>query len=94
MIARRDFSFLAESRAPVDLLVGDARLVFEREPDQRFDVLVIDAFSSDSVPTHLLTIEAFELYFGVQSLNDALHSEYSEFDQTRRSAYVGMSWNP
>jgi SAM-dependent methyltransferase len=62
-IARRDFSFLADCRAPVDLLVGDARLVLERQPDQRFDVLVIDAFSSDSVPTHLLTLQAFELYF-------------------------------
>jgi hypothetical protein len=62
-IARRDFSFLADCRAPLDLLVGDARLVLEREPDQRFDVLVVDAFSSDSVPTHLLTIEAFGLYF-------------------------------
>jgi spermidine synthase len=43
--------------------LGDARLSLEKEPDQKFDLLVMDAFSSDSVPTHLLTREALELYF-------------------------------
>jgi hypothetical protein len=62
-IAERDFSFLADSPARVDVVVEDARLALEREPPQRFDVLVVDAFSSDSVPTHLLTLEAFDLYF-------------------------------
>lgn len=62
-IARRDFSFLADSPARVDLVVEDARLALEREESQEFDLLAVDAFSSDSVPAHLLTLEAFELYF-------------------------------
>jgi hypothetical protein len=44
-------------------VLGDARLSLEREPDQNFDVLAVDAFSSDSIPVHLLTVEAFRLYF-------------------------------
>ena len=44
-------------------LFGDARLSLEREPPQQFDVLVLDAFNSDAIPTHLLTREAFEIYF-------------------------------
>ena len=42
---------------------GDARLSLEREPGQNFDVLAVDAFSSDSIPVHLLTLEAFRLFF-------------------------------
>src|SRR5262249_19799228 len=44
-------------------VLGDARLSLEREPSQKFDVMHMDAFSSDSVPVHLLTKEAFQLYF-------------------------------
>jgi spermidine synthase len=44
-------------------VLGDARLSLEREPAQQFDVLVVDAFSGDSVPIHLLTREAFVSYF-------------------------------
>lgn len=43
--------------------VGDARLSLKKEPNQKFDLLIMDAFSSDSVPTHLLTREAIQLYF-------------------------------
>jgi hypothetical protein len=43
--------------------MGDARLSMERESPQNFDVLAVDAFSSDSIPVHLLTKEAMELYF-------------------------------
>lgn len=62
-IAREDFSFLQDSRAGVAIELGDARLTLERQPPQHFDVLAVDAFSSDSIPVHLLTLEAFELYF-------------------------------
>jgi SAM-dependent methyltransferase len=61
-LARSLFSYLAESLATVDVVMGDARLSLETEPPQNFDILVLDAFSSDSVPVHLLTREAFELY--------------------------------
>ena len=62
-LARSEFRFLTESQAQVEVVPGDARLALEREPSQQFDVLVIDAFSGDAIPTHLLTREAFALYF-------------------------------
>jgi hypothetical protein len=61
-IARRHFSYLADSAASIELALGDARLVLEREPTQRFDVLAVDAFSSDSIPVHLVTREALAVY--------------------------------
>jgi spermidine synthase len=62
-IAHQNFSFLSRTAATTEIVLGDARLQLEREPDQRFDVLVVDAFSGDSVPIHLLTREAFAQYF-------------------------------
>lgn len=62
-IARQQFTYLADSPAKVDVILGDARLSMEREPPQNFDVLAVDAFSSDSIPVHLLTLECFRLYF-------------------------------
>jgi SAM-dependent methyltransferase len=62
-IARRQFSYLLDCPAKVDIVLGDARLSLEREPNQNFDVLAVDAFSSDSIPVHLLTVEAFRLFF-------------------------------
>jgi len=62
-LAQREFSYLSDSKAKVELVLGDARLSLEREPEQGFDVLAVDAFSSDSIPVHLLTQEAFEVYF-------------------------------
>jgi SAM-dependent methyltransferase len=62
-VARTQFTFLKNSKAHIDVAMGDARLSLEREPPQQFDVLVIDAFSSDAIPIHLLTREAFALYF-------------------------------
>ena len=61
-IANRDFSYLKGSDATVEIALGDARLSLEREPSQQFDVLVIDAFSSDAIPVHLLTSEAMAIY--------------------------------
>jgi SAM-dependent methyltransferase len=62
-LARQEFSFLSRSPASTAIVLGDARLTLEREASQQFDVLVIDAFSGDSVPVHLLTREAFASYF-------------------------------
>jgi spermidine synthase len=61
-LARSEFTYLADSKAAVDVVLGDARLSLEREPGQNFDVLALDAFSSDSIPVHLLTSEAFAVY--------------------------------
>lgn len=62
-IAQQDFTFLRDSKAHISFELGDARLTLEREPPQHLDLLAVDAFSSDSIPVHLLTLEAFELYF-------------------------------
>jgi SAM-dependent methyltransferase len=62
-LARTQFTFLSDSPAQIDVITGDARLSLERQAPQGFDVLVADAFSGDSVPVHLLTREAFALYF-------------------------------
>src|SRR5207247_3606543 len=66
------FTYVRDSGAPVEFALGDARIALEQElargQKQRFDVLVLDAFSSDSIPMHLLTREAIEVY--LQHLND------------------------
>ncbi|HEV2297994.1 MAG TPA: fused MFS/spermidine synthase [Candidatus Acidoferrales bacterium] len=62
-IANEEFTFLKDSPANLNIVLGDARLSLEREPAQGFDVLAVDAFSGDSIPVHLLTREAFALYF-------------------------------
>ncbi|MEP6537712.1 MAG: fused MFS/spermidine synthase [Bryobacteraceae bacterium] len=61
-IAQSVFTYLRESRAAIDVVLGDARLSLQEEPPQRFDVLLVDAFSGDAVPVHLLTKEAMGLY--------------------------------
>jgi hypothetical protein len=62
-IANRDFSYLRDTPAKVEIAMGDARLALESEASQQFDILVMDAFSGDSVPVHLITVEAFQTYF-------------------------------
>jgi hypothetical protein len=61
-IAREAFTFLRDARAPVDVVLGDARLSLAAVADGTFGFLVLDAFSSDAVPAHLLTREAMALY--------------------------------
>ncbi len=62
-LARSEFSFLRDSPAAVTCVLGDARLSLMREAPQQFDLLAVDAFTGDAIPVHLLTREAFELYF-------------------------------
>jgi hypothetical protein len=61
-IARNAFTYIRESGAQIDVIAGDARTSLKREPPQQFDVLVVDAFSGDAIPLHLLTSEALALY--------------------------------
>lgn len=65
-VARSHFTYLEHSPAQVEVVLGDARLSLERElaagQSQQFDVLALDAFSSDAIPVHLLTVEAFATY--------------------------------
>jgi SAM-dependent methyltransferase len=62
-IARQDFTFLGDSPAHIDIVLGDARLSMAREVSQQFDILVIDAFAGDAIPVHLLTRQAFNIYW-------------------------------
>ena len=61
-IAQVLFTYLRESRARVTVVEGDARVSLAREAPQGFDVLVVDAFSGDAIPVHLLTVEALREY--------------------------------
>lgn len=58
----RLFSFLSDSAASVDVVVGDGRLAVAEQPPGSFDLIVLDAFSSDSIPVHLLTEEGIRTY--------------------------------
>jgi SAM-dependent methyltransferase len=62
MIARHSFTYLQDSPAKIEVVIGDARLSLESEAPQQFDVLAVDAFSGDAVPVHLLTKQAFAVY--------------------------------
>jgi hypothetical protein len=62
-IAYTSFTYLTDSKAHIEIPLGDARLSLEREPAENFDLLAVDAFSSDAIPVHLLTREAFGVYF-------------------------------
>jgi hypothetical protein len=66
LIAQRDFTYLKDSKADIQAVLGDARLQLQAElahgEPGRFDVLVVDAFSGDSIPVHLLTKEAMDIY--------------------------------
>jgi hypothetical protein len=61
-IAVHDFSFLGRTPARTEIILGDGRLQLEGNGTQNFDLLVVDAFSGDAIPVHLLTTEAFALY--------------------------------
>lgn len=64
-IAKTEFTYIKNSKGLVDIVLGDGRLSLEKEiknNKDKYDILVIDAFSDDSIPLHLLTKEAFEIY--------------------------------
>jgi SAM-dependent methyltransferase len=56
------FSFLSNCQPDPDIVIGDARLTIAKEPNDSFDLIIVDAFSSDAVPVHLMTAEALRLY--------------------------------
>jgi len=59
----RLFTYLEDARGEIDVVVGDGRLLLARASDGTYGLIVLDAFSSDAVPVHLMTLEAIELYF-------------------------------
>ncbi len=95
--ARRWFSYLDDSCAEIELVLGDARLTLAQS-DLRYDLLVLDAFSGDAIPTHLLTREAMDLYDarltrdGVLAIN--LSNRHLDLRPVVRghAAYLGMQF--
>lgn len=61
-IAENTFSYLDASKGKVETTLADARIAMEREENQKYDLIVLDAFSGDGIPAHLLTVEAFDVY--------------------------------
>ncbi|MBZ9610147.1 spermidine synthase [Rheinheimera maricola] len=98
-VAKEYFSYLADSSAQIEIVPGDARLTLAEQlanGSQQFDILVLDAFSSDSIPQHLLTLEAMQLYW--QHLQSdgvlAVHVSNNYLDLTsllrNQAAQLGM----
>ncbi len=56
------FTFLSDCKSPYSIITGDGRLTIQEKPDHFYDLILLDAFSSDNIPTHLLTIEAIRIY--------------------------------
>ncbi len=71
-IASKYFNFLGNSVAKIDVIANDGRLALAKEPTNSFDILVLDAFSDDTIPVHLMTKEAFGLYFRLVKPGGAL----------------------
>jgi hypothetical protein len=90
-LAQRFFQYLPECRGTWDVVQGDARIVLEQEPPQSFDVLVLDAFSSDSIPVHLLTREAFAVYLRHLKENGVLAVHISNVHVDLSPVVVGHS---
>jgi hypothetical protein len=60
--ANEYFHYVPESKGKIEIELGDARLSLERESPEGYDLIALDAFSGDSIPVHLLTVESFKLY--------------------------------
>lgn len=96
-IAQTWFSFYPHSPADKTLLMGDGRLTLERQESQNFDMLVVDAFSSDAVPVHLLTREAYKTYLrhlkpdGVMAVN--ITNRYLDLEPVVAQAMTEIGWS-
>ncbi|MCP4785995.1 MAG: hypothetical protein GY903_25920 [Fuerstiella sp.] len=95
------FTYLSDSEAETEVVIGDARIVMERElaagRNQQFDVLAIDAFSSDAIPVHLLTTECAEIYReqlrpgGVLAIH--ISNRFLELDPITRAMAEHLGWH-
>ncbi|MDZ4798396.1 MAG: fused MFS/spermidine synthase [Bryobacteraceae bacterium] len=93
-IARREFTYLNDCLGTCEVLVGDARVVLEHEPPQGFDLLILDAFSGDSVPAHLITREAVGVYLKHLKPNGVLafHISSIHLNLEPQIAAISASW--
>jgi len=95
-IANREFGFFRACPADKQLFMGDGRLTLERMPDERLDFLAMDAFTSDAVPVHLLTREAYATYArhlnpgGVLAIN--ISNRYLNLEPVVAQASADLGW--
>jgi hypothetical protein len=92
------FSFVSDSPAKIELVEGDARISLERElktgQSQKYDILVIDAFNSDSIPVHLLTKEAFQVYLRhLRGPDSVIAVHISNYMLQLAPVITGQAWN-
>lgn len=98
-MAKKHFSYLALSKANISVVIGDGRVSLVDElnagKSNEFDVLVIDAFSGDSIPTHLLTMEALAVYFQQVKFDGvlAIHISNSHLDLTPLTRGLAEAYN-
>ncbi|MCB0309887.1 MAG: fused MFS/spermidine synthase [Bdellovibrionales bacterium] len=80
--AQRYFSYLRDSAAMTETILGDGRLLLEKEPSEFYDVIVLDAFSGDGIPVHLLSLQAMMLYLSKLKRTGVLlyHISNNHFD--------------
>lgn len=90
-IAKQHFTFLKDSLAEQAIVVGDGRLSLEFETPQNFDILVLDAFSGDAIPVHLLTREALEVYLKHLHSDGVLACHISNLHFNLRPVIAGLA---
>ena len=92
-VAKNNFFYLKDCTKEYDVVIGDGRLSLEKEELQNFDIFVLDAFSSDSIPVHLLTVEAFETYLKHINENGVIAVHISNFYIDLEPVIVGIANN-
>ena len=90
-MAKEHFSYLSDCPAEMTVVTGDARLALEFESPQQFDILVLDAFSGDAIPAHLLTKEALAVYLRHLKPDGVLACHISNLHFDLRPVIVGLS---
>ena len=90
-LAEQHFSFLKDCPADLKMVTGDARLALEFEPVQQFDILVLDAFSGDAIPAHLLTKEAIAVYLSHLKADGILACHISNLHFDLRPVVEGIA---
>jgi len=90
-LAKEHFTFLSQSKAEVELVLGDARLSLQQEVNQKFELLVVDAFSGDAIPTHLLTAEAIKVYQPHLADNGVLAVHFSNTHLNLEPVILGLA---
>ncbi len=90
-LSQKHFTFLSACHGKTDIVSGDARLMLELEDDQQFDVLVVDAFSGDAIPAHLLTLEALAVYQRHLKPNGILACHISNLHFDLRPLLAGLA---